>query len=140
MCIRDSTWTMPGGPPRGRPRRGRTVEVDPPVPHRCVVVRRWHRGDPASVGCYWWSLMHRFFHWCEDHAFVVTLGMFGFLLVIGIGTQSWQSNKHTSEVRAEATERAKAVEREAKARAEALAASNLDVCKRAVTAVTNQLN
>lgn len=84
--------------------------------------------------------MHRFFHWCEDHAFVVTLGMFGFLLVIGIGTQSWQSNKHTSEVRAEATERAKAVESEAKARAEALAASNLDVCKRAVTAVTNQLN
>lgn len=82
--------------------------------------------------------MHKFFHWCEDHAFVVTLIMFGFLLVIGVGVQSWQSNKHTSEVRAEAVARAAAVESEAKARAEALAASNLDVCRRAVTAVTNQ--
>jgi C4-dicarboxylate-specific signal transduction histidine kinase len=84
--------------------------------------------------------MHRFFKWCEDHAFVVTLILFGFLLVTGIGYTSLQANQHTSQVRAEAKTRAKAVESEAKARAEALAAANLDVCRRAVTSVTNQLN
>lgn len=75
----------------------------------------------------------RFVVWGNKNPFTMAV-IFDLLIVLGF---AWALQKQNTETVARAKEQVVA---ETKARDERIAAANLDVCKRAVAAVTDQLN
>lgn len=80
-------------------------------------------------------LPHRLVVWGNNNPFLMSLILALLIVVAGLVAFQIQNDRNIQRGRDQAVQEAKD---RASAIAEALAASNLEVCKRAVTAVTNQ--